>query len=59
MAPSLTFLVMNGIMIQASQQSVIESVETLASSTDKPGQAQARFADWFSRVTEAKSQDWL
>jgi death-on-curing protein len=54
-----TFLVMNGILIQASQQSVTEAVEALASSTDKPGQAQARFADWLSRVTEARSQDWL
>jgi len=54
-----TFLLMNGILIQASQESVIEAVEALASSTDKPGQAQARFADWLSRVTEARSQDWL
>ena len=53
------FLVMNGIVIQASQESVIEAVEALASSTDKPEQAQARFADWLSRVTEARSQDWL
>ena len=47
-----TFLAMNGIVIQASQQSVIEAVEALASSTDKPGQAQARFADWLRRVTQ-------
>jgi death-on-curing protein len=54
-----TFLLMNGILIQASQESVIEAVEALASSTDKPGQAQARFADWLSRVTEARYQNWL
>ena len=54
-----TFLAMNGIVIQASQQSVIKAVEALASSTDKPGQAQARFAGWLRRVTEARSQDCL
>ena len=54
-----TFLVMNGIAIQASQQSVVEAMEALASSTDEPGQAQARFANWLSSVTEATAQEPL
>jgi len=52
-----TFLAMNGMVIQASQQSVVEAMEALASSTDEPGQAQARFSDWLSRVTEAIAQE--
>lgn len=52
-----TFLAMNGIVIQASQQSVIEAMEALARSTDEPRQAQTRFAEWLSSVTEATAQE--
>ena len=52
-----TFLGMNGIVIQVSQQSVTEAMEALASSSDEPGQAQARFSNWLSSVTEATAQE--
>jgi len=52
-----TFLAMNGIVIHASQESVTEAMEALASSTDEPGHAQARFSDWLSSVAEAAAQE--
>ena len=54
-----TLLAMNGIVIQASQESVIEAMEVLDSSSDEPGHAQARFSNWLSSVTEAIAQERL
>jgi len=45
------------MVIQASQQSVIEAIEALSSTTDEPEQAQVRFSDWLSGVTEATAQE--
>jgi death-on-curing protein len=53
------FLAMNGIAIQANQRSVVEAIEALASSTDDPGRAQERFADWLFSVTDATAQEGL
>ena len=54
-----TFLVMNGIVIHASRETVIEAMEALVSSTDESGQAQARFSYWLSSVTEAAAEERL
>jgi death-on-curing protein len=50
-----TFLAMNGIVIHASQESVIEATEALASSTDEPRRAEASFSEWLSSVAEASA----
>lgn len=52
-----TFLAMNGIVIHTSQESVTEAMEALASSTDEPRRAEARFSDWLSSATEASAQE--
>lgn len=54
-----TFLAINGIVIKASQRSVVQAMEALASSTDGPGQTQARFAAWLSTVSTSTIQKRL
>ena len=54
-----TFLLMNGVVIQANQKSVVEAMEVLARSTNEPRQAQTRLAEWLSSVTKATAQDRL
>lgn len=55
---TFTFLSMNGVVIQASQQDVVETMEALASSIDEPGLVQARFAHWLSTVIRATAQEF-
>jgi death-on-curing protein len=56
---SYTFLAMNVIVIQASQKSVVEAIETPANSTDELGQVQTCFVEWLSTLSEEAAQKSL
>ena len=51
------FWAMNGVVIQASQQSVVEAMEALAYSTEQPGRTQERLTVWLRSVSEATVQE--
>jgi hypothetical protein len=47
---------MNGIVIQASEQSIMQVMQALISSPDDRVRAQERFADWLCSVSDVTAQ---